>query len=52
MATPNPASAALHESLGFTLVGTFTGVGFKFGEPWDVTWYERPLVRPSPGDAP
>ena len=52
MATPNPASAALHESLGFTLVGTFTGVGVKFGEPWDVTWYERPLVRPSPGDAP
>jgi len=52
MTAPNPASAALHESLGFTLVGTFTGVGVKFGEPWDVTWYERPLVRPSPGDAP
>ena len=48
MTAPNPASASLHESLGFTLVGTFHGVGFKFGRPWDVTWYERPLVRPSP----
>jgi L-amino acid N-acyltransferase YncA len=44
MTEPNPASAALHESLGFTLVGTFTGVGVKFGQPWDVTWYQRPLV--------
>ena len=52
MTAPNPASAALHESLGFTLVGTFTGVGVKFGEPLDVTWYQRSLVRPSPGDGP
>jgi L-amino acid N-acyltransferase YncA len=44
MTAPNPASAALHESLGFTLVGTFRGVGFKFGRPWDVTWYQRPLI--------
>ncbi len=43
MTAPNPASAALHESLGFTLVGTFEGVGVKFGEPWDVTWYQRPV---------
>ena len=43
MTSPNPASAALHESLGFTLVGTFEGVGVKFGRPWDVTWYQRSL---------
>ena len=43
MTEPNPASAALHESLGFTRVGTFEGVGVKFGEPWDVTWYQRPV---------
>ena len=43
MATPNPASAALHESLGFNLVGTFHGVGVKFERSWDVTWYERRL---------
>ena len=44
MTSPNPASAALHESLGFTLVGTFEGVGVKFGRPWDVTWYQRSLL--------
>jgi phosphinothricin acetyltransferase len=44
MTEPNPASAALHESLGFTKVGTFEGVGVKFDKPWDVTWYQRPLV--------
>ena len=43
MTSPNAASAALHESLGFTLVGTFEGVGVKFGRPWDVTWYQRSL---------
>jgi phosphinothricin acetyltransferase len=41
---PNEASRALHEALGFERVGTFKGVGFKFGEPWDVTWYQRSLV--------
>ncbi len=45
MTAPNPASAALHESLGFTLVGTFEGVGLKFGRLWDVTWYQRRLDR-------
>jgi phosphinothricin acetyltransferase len=44
MTEPNPASAALHESLGFTLVGTFEGVGVKFGRPWSVTWFQRPLT--------
>ena len=43
MTAPNPSSAALHESLGFTVVGTFEGVGVKFGQPWDVTWYQRPV---------
>jgi phosphinothricin acetyltransferase len=42
---PNEASRALHEALGFERVGTFEGVGFKFGQPWDVTWYQRSLVR-------
>lgn len=45
MTEPNPASAALHESLGFTKVGTFEGVGVKFDKPWDVTWYQRSLVE-------
>jgi phosphinothricin acetyltransferase len=40
---PNPASTRLHLSSGFTPVGTFVGVGTKFGRLWDVTWYQRPL---------
>jgi L-amino acid N-acyltransferase YncA len=40
---PNPASIALHEALGFERVGTLRGVGMKFGQPWDVTLYERSL---------
>jgi phosphinothricin acetyltransferase len=31
VAQPNPASNALHRSLGFTEVGTLDEVGFKFG---------------------
>jgi phosphinothricin acetyltransferase len=41
MTEPNPASTALHESLGFSVVGTFEGVGVKFGQPLDVTWFRR-----------
>ena len=44
LAQPNPASTALHLAFGFRPVGTFSGVGVKFGRPWDVTWYQRPLV--------
>lgn len=40
---PNPASAALHERLGFRTVGIFSEVGYKFGRYWDVCWMERPL---------
>jgi phosphinothricin acetyltransferase len=40
---PNPGSVALHGRFGFRHVGTFTGNGRKFGEYWDVAWFERPL---------
>jgi phosphinothricin acetyltransferase len=40
---PNPASTRLHLAHGFTEVGTFAGVGVKFGSPWDVSWHQRPL---------
>ena len=40
---PNEASTALHLALGFKRVGTFEGVGVKFGREWSVTWYQRPL---------
>ena len=47
IALPNPASIALHTRLGYTLVGTFRDVGFKFGKFWSVSWYEReiPVLR-------
>jgi phosphinothricin acetyltransferase len=40
---PNAASVALHQRLGFRPVGVFTNVGRKFGNYWDVAWFERPL---------
>jgi L-amino acid N-acyltransferase YncA len=43
VAEPNAASTALHLACGFSVVGTFVGVGTKFGRLWDVTWYQRPL---------
>ena len=39
---PNAATAALHERLGFKVVGVFSEVGRKFGKYWDVCWMERP----------
>jgi phosphinothricin acetyltransferase len=44
IAEPNPASIALHETLGFERVGTLKGVGLKFDQAWDVTLYERSLL--------
>ena len=41
---PNPASVALHERFGFRRVGVFESVGRKFGQYWDVAWFERPLT--------
>jgi L-amino acid N-acyltransferase YncA len=41
---PNDASVGFHESLGFTPVGVFHNIGFKFGRWHDVAWYERPLA--------
>jgi phosphinothricin acetyltransferase len=43
VALPNDASESLHRRLGFREVGTWTHVGRKFGQWWDVRWYERPL---------
>jgi phosphinothricin acetyltransferase len=40
---PNEASVALHRSFGFRPVGVFHAVGRKFGQFWDVAWFERSL---------
>jgi phosphinothricin acetyltransferase len=47
---PNPESLALHRRFGFAPVGVFVRVGRKFGQFWDVEWYQRPL-RLEPGPA-
>lgn len=41
---PNPASCGLHEALGFTPVGTYRRIGYKFGAWQDVRWYQLELV--------
>jgi L-amino acid N-acyltransferase len=40
---PNHASVRLHEGLGFTLVGNFKEVGFKFSRWQDVNFYQLVL---------
>lgn len=41
VALPNDASIALHRRLGFTSIGVFGEVGYKFGRYVDVEWFER-----------
>jgi phosphinothricin acetyltransferase len=40
---PNASSAVLHRRFGFRLVAHFSEQGRKFGQYWDVDWYERAL---------
>jgi len=45
---PNAGSVGLHESLGFTPIGVYPAVGYKFAEWHDVGWWQcalRPSVR-------
>lgn len=44
MTLPNPASEALHRSLGFEDVGTWRGIGWKLGAWHDVHWMQRSLT--------
>ena len=48
IAEPNPASTALHRSVGLEPVGTYRRVGWKAGAWHDVTWYQLHL-RDDPG---
>jgi L-amino acid N-acyltransferase YncA len=49
---PNPASVGLHEAMGFRYLGTFAGIGFKFGRPQDLGWWQRTLNEGAPGLEP
>lgn len=48
---PNPASVALHESVGFVPVGIYRQVGYKLGAWHDVGWWQLDLGSP-PGTPP
>ena len=41
--SPNPASTALFNSLGFEEIGVFRRVGFKFDAWHDVSWWQKRL---------
>lgn len=47
VALPNSASVALHEKLGFVLVGVFPRVGYKFGRYIDVGFWQLSLASAS-----
>ena len=46
IALPNPASIALHESIGMRQIGVYQRVGFKLGRWHDVAWYGLRLADP------
>jgi L-amino acid N-acyltransferase YncA len=52
IALPNPASVALHESLGFRPVGVYRRIGFKLGQWWDVGWWQLALGTAGPEEPP
>lgn len=48
IALPNPASVALHESIGMRRIGVYERVGWKPAGGWlDVAWFGMRLAEPS-----
>jgi phosphinothricin acetyltransferase len=48
MTVPNEASARLHAAMGFSPIGTFRAIGWKFGRWHDVAWCQRTLREQPP----
>lgn len=42
---PNDGSIALHKMMGFTPIGVFREIGYKFGRWHDVSWWQRGIKR-------
>lgn len=40
----NQASVGFHEYLGYKSCGTFTQVGYKFDQWWDILWLQKTLL--------
>lgn len=49
---PNPASVALHESLGFEVAGVYRNAGYKSGAWCDVGWWQCALKNEVTPPAP
>jgi phosphinothricin acetyltransferase len=49
---PNEKSVGLHEAMGFSYLGTFAEIGFKFGKLQDLGWWRRTLAPGSPQQEP
>ncbi len=49
---PNEKSEKLHESLGFSRLGTYHKTGYKSGNWHDVTWFEKEIAPYSIEPAP
>ena len=47
IALPNPASVALHESIGMRRIGVYEQVGWKFGAWHDVAWFGMRIGEPT-----
>jgi len=45
---PNERSVGFHQALGFTRVGVFRNIGFKFETWYDVGWWQLDLGEPKP----
>jgi phosphinothricin acetyltransferase len=49
---PNDASVQLHTAMGFTPIGVFREIGWKFGRWHDVAWFQKTLREGPPRDQP
>ena len=47
---PNAASVGLHTHMGFSPIGVFASIGWKFGQWHDVAWFQRKLRDRPPAE--
>ena len=52
VASPNPRSKGLHQSMGFRLMGVQRSAGYKNGHWIDLLWFEKPIAPYDPDPAP